>query len=105
MSLRYPLFFEKMIRRSVANMKALLPLEGDVYRGGLAYLESICGAGKQAAECNFISSANALCRKNSINAVFCNRVSILVFPKHKPGMVFPHNHGSTKELEHGIDSS
>jgi len=105
MSERYPLFFEKMIARCIANLKALLPLEGNPYHTSFDYLKSLRKSRNQTDKYDAISNANGICLKNGVNAVFANRASILVFPKRKPGMVFPHNHGSTEKLKHGIDSS
>jgi hypothetical protein len=105
MSERYPVFFEKMILRCIANMKALLPLEGNVYHTGFNYFQSLRKAGSQPDKCSNISNANGICLSNAVNAVFCNRVSILVFMKRKPGVISPHNPGASQEKEREIDSS
>ena len=105
MSERYPVFFEKMILRCIANMKAVLPLEGNVYHSGLNYFQSLRETGNQADKGCVICNANRICLDNAVNAVFCNRVSILEFTKRKPGVFFPHNHGSSQDKEREIDSS
>jgi hypothetical protein len=105
MSNRYPAFFEKMISRCVANMKAVLPLEGNQYRAGSDYLSSLKESSHEPDKSGPITYANSVCLANSVNAVFCNRASILVFRKRKTGMISPHNHGSSQRSTNGIDSS
>lgn len=105
MSERYPVFFEKMISRCVANMKALLPYEGNPHLSGFEYLVSLKKIQITPNETGLLSNANLICLSNSKNAVFCNRVSILEFFKRKPGIIFPHNNGSSQEKGREIDSS
>jgi hypothetical protein len=105
MSVRYPVFFEKMIERSIANMKSVTPLKGDLYSDGTAYLESHTRCTETPDECGLLVNANRICLLRGVNAVFCNRVSILVFGKRKPGMMSPHNHGSSQGRTNEIDSS
>jgi hypothetical protein len=105
MSERYPVFFEKMTYRCIANMKAVLPHEGDRYRVGFEYLSSLKDSWHGPEGCGPITHANTMCLANGVNAVFCNRVSILVFEKRKPGMMSPHNRRSLQRNANRIDSS
>ena len=103
---RYPVFFDKMIRRCIANLKALLPGYGELASHGAAYLKSICEPRENlSAEPGCILSVNSKCLANSINAVLCNRVSILVFGKRKAGIISPLNHRFGQKLNSSIDSS
>jgi hypothetical protein len=105
MSERYPAFFEKMISRCIANMKAVLPLEENQYRAGFDYLSSLKESSGEPNELSPIIHANAICLHHGVNAALCTRVSILVFGRRKPGMISPHNHGSSRGNAKGIDSS
>jgi len=105
MSVRYPVFFEKMITRCIANMKAVLPMEGDTNLSGIEYFGSLTKNAIAPDNYDRITHANIICLSNDINAVFCNRVSILVFKRRKPGMISPHNHGSLRKKTNQINSS
>ena len=106
LSAKYPVFFEKMIERCIANLKALLPTYGELATHGAAYLKSIRETTKpHTEESGYILTANSICLSNSINAVLCNRVSILVFLKRKAGIISPLNHGIQQKINSVIDSS
>ena len=105
MSTRYPIHFETMIEHSIVNIKALIPNAGNIFLDGLSYLESITGTGKQVSEDRLFITVNDFCLGKSVNAVFCNRVSILVFDRRKPGIIYPLNTGSMKDKTGTLDSS
>jgi hypothetical protein len=86
-------------------MKALLPSEGNLFYNGIEYLKSLNKARDEYSAFGIISSANRICQSNRVNAVFCNRASILVFKKRKPGTFFPLNHISLHEPGREINSS
>ena len=86
-------------------MKTILPLEGNLYLAGFEYLNSLKKIRITLSESGLITNANTICLSNSKNAVFCNRVSILEFFERKPGMIFPHNRGTSQEKSREVDSS
>lgn len=93
---------EKMFLRSAQNMKTLLPQLGNEYLHGIDWCNyQLC----QEKQKQFIYKLNTICLNKGINAVFCNRVNILIFKKNKPGCIFSNNMGSSIMFEAEIDSS
>lgn len=105
MNEKYPASLEKMINRDVLRMKALLPGLGDPAGTGVDYLKSLIKPGNNGEVNEVISPANCICLANSINAVFCNRVSILIFSKRKPGIIFSLNQGAHQDVTGELDST
>lgn len=102
---RYAAYFEKKIKRCIARMKAILPALGDLARHGIEYLKSLLVPPSAEEHPDLISAANGICLANSVNAVFCNRVSILLFSRRKAGLMIPLNLGAQMKPGTGIDST
>jgi hypothetical protein len=105
LSVKYAAYFEKKIKRCIARMKAILPDSGDAARQGIDYLKSLMDAPSAGEQPDLISAANGICLANSVNAVFCNRVSILLFSRRKAGIMIPLNLGAQMNFDAGIDST
>jgi hypothetical protein len=105
LSVKYAAYFEKKVKRCTARMKAILPEKGDTSRHGIEYLKSLMAWADDQEQTGLISSANRICLSHSVNAVFCNRVSILLFVKRKAGIFSPLNLGAELIPGHEIDST
>jgi len=103
MSEKYPAFLEKRIKRDILRMKALLPGLGDPTSTGVDYLKSLIKPVDEEEVHEVISPVNRICLANSVNAVFCNRVSILIFAKRKPGIISSLNHGTKRDVSCKLD--
>lgn len=102
---KYAAYFEKKFKRCIVRMKAVLPGLGDAARHGLDYLKSLMVAPTAMGETDLISTANGICLANSVNAVLCNRVSILLFSKRTAGIMIPLNLGAQMNPGAAIDST
>lgn len=80
---------EKLIRNSHLRVEALVPQPPKT----------------KSFSPGFILTANLLCLENKVNAVFCNRVNILIFHKTKPGQIFSNDIGTPGPATHRLDSS
>ena len=103
MSKKYPAFLEKKIKRDILRMKALLPGLGDPTSSGVDYLRSLIKPVNKEKVYGVISPVNCICLANSVNAVFCNRISILIFAKRKPGIISSLNHGTKRDVSCKLD--
>lgn len=107
-SLKHLKHIEKMIEKSVNNMKVLFSdqklnkLSG--YQWMDAFLKSITP--ETTHKINFkIYRINTYCLAHGVNAAFCSRKNILLFSKKKPGVYFSNNMGSYKRPIAILDSS
>lgn len=89
-------FFTKYFHRA----KALFSTYGKADLHGLAWIRSVVNLDK-----DLITSFNLFCLSHRVNAVFCNRASILLFKEKKPGNGTSHNIPVRKTDEKEIDSS
>lgn len=88
-SFKHLAYIEKLMKVCLLRLKALIPQ-------GLHTNKLLPG---------FIFHFNHLCLQNRINAVFCNRVNILIFFKRKPGRICSNDMGTTGPPRSVLDSS
>jgi hypothetical protein len=96
----YPQKLEKMIERAVCHAKALLPFAGEGGLGGMSWILSVTGEVEKP-----LLEINLVCLRNNINAVFCNRFSILFYHENNPVKHSSHNQGTVKGYVSKLDSS
>jgi hypothetical protein len=82
-------YIEKLIKNTLLRFQAMVPQSVEV----------------KLFHTGFILAANLLCLKNRVNAVFCNRVNILIFHKTKPGQIFSNDMGTPGPPPPHLDSS
>lgn len=88
-SFKHLSYIEKVIKVCLLRFEALIP-------GHLNTKEFLMG---------FILAFNLLCLENRINAIFCNRVNILIFHKRKAGRIYSNDLGSSRPAPPILDSS
>jgi hypothetical protein len=71
-----PTIFYKYFERA----KAIFLDKGNNYFSGLKWIRSVIGD-----KANLITNFNHFCLSNKVNAVFCNRINILLYPGYNPG--------------------
>jgi hypothetical protein len=93
---------EKMFDRSQLYMKAIFPDMVDDYSKGI---DRCLNPEKKEQPENLIYFLNHFCLSRNVNAVFCNRLNILLFNTAKAGTLNSINLGFASTPSHAIDSS
>jgi hypothetical protein len=88
-SFKHLAYIEKLMKVCLLRLKALFPQR--------FYTNKLFPG--------FILHFNLLCLLNRINAVFCNRVNILIFFKRKPGRICSNDMGTSGLPYSVLDSS
>ena len=96
----YPYKAGTIFTKYFHRAKALFLSHGRKELHGLEWIKSVV---KQNHE--LLTAFNLFCLSHGVNAVFCNRASILLFKERKPGNKISHNFPVSKADKKGIDSS
>lgn len=93
---------EKMFHRTVERMKAIFAGVVQKSGNGLTWCRELL----ETRDTNdIIYTLNTFCLERGVNAVFCNRVNILLFLQNKPGTISSNNLGPVTGPGIGINSS
>jgi len=93
---------EKMFHRAAERMKAIFAGTVQKLGNGLTWCQELL----YTRETNgIIHKLNTFCLERSVNAVFCNRVNILLFRLNKPGAISSNDLGFATDPGNGINSS
>jgi len=96
----YPYKASTIFTKYFHRAKALFPSYGKVDLHGLAWIKSVVNQ-----ENDLLTAFNLFCLSHGVNAVFCNRASILLFKERKPGNKSSHNIPVSKADKKEINSS
>jgi hypothetical protein len=91
-----------MFHRAAERMKAIFAGTVQKLGSGLTWCQELL----YTRETNgIIHKLNTFCLERSVNAVFCNRVNILLFQLNKPGTISSNDLGFATDPGIGINSS
>jgi hypothetical protein len=91
---------QSIFTKYFCRAKALFPPYGNSDSNGLAWIQSVLHQDNE-----LLLTFNIFCLSHRVNAVFCNRVSILLFTARKKGKTFSHNTPALQTYKDRIDSS
>jgi hypothetical protein len=91
---------QSIFTKYFCRAKALFPSYGNPDSNGLGWIQSVLHQDNE-----LLLTFNIFCLSHKVNAVFCNRVSILLFPARKQGKTSSHNIPALQAYKNRIDSS
>jgi len=89
----------RIFTKYFSRAKAIFSSYGDPGLDGLAWIQSVLHQDK-----NLLVSFNLFCLSHKVNAVFCNRVTIILFKDKLPGKKVSHNIPALQTQKNKIDS-